>query len=84
MSGLVFLNDRLVEDEGAAVGADDRGLLYGDGLFETLRVYRGRPFRLPEHLPRMRNSSRESGIAAPPAEEIARAAASRLARTDSR
>ncbi len=33
---------------------EDRGFLLGDGLFETLRLYRGRPFRLPHHLSRLR------------------------------
>ncbi len=35
------------------VSVEDRGLLYGDGLFETLRVYEGRPFALEEHLARL-------------------------------
>jgi branched-subunit amino acid aminotransferase/4-amino-4-deoxychorismate lyase len=45
--------------------ADDEALLRGRAAFETLRVYRGRPFRLAEHLSRMRASARRLGIAFP-------------------
>ena len=37
----------------AVVPVNDRGFMYGDGLFETLRVIKGRPFRLVEHLERL-------------------------------
>jgi len=40
---LVFLNGRLVPESDAVVSAFDRGFLYGDGLFETLRVMNGVP-----------------------------------------
>jgi 4-amino-4-deoxychorismate lyase len=45
--------------------ADDEALLRGRAVFETLRVYGGRPFRLAEHLGRMRGSSERLGIAWP-------------------
>jgi branched-chain amino acid aminotransferase len=44
----------------------DRGLLLGDGLFETLRLYRGRPFRLDAHLARLRDGAGRVGIPVPP------------------
>ncbi len=50
---LVFLNGRFVPEPQAVVPVNDRGFLYGDGLFETLRVCGGRPFRLAQHLERM-------------------------------
>ncbi len=50
---LVFLNGRFVPEAQAVVPINDRGFLYGDGLFETLRVCGGRPFRLAQHLERM-------------------------------
>jgi aminodeoxychorismate lyase len=50
---LVFLNGQFVPEAQALVPVNDRGFLYGDGLFETLRVCGGRPFRLPQHLERM-------------------------------
>ena len=45
----VYLNGELVAAEQAALPALDRGLLYGYGLFETMRSYGGRVFRLAEH-----------------------------------
>lgn len=50
---VVFLNGQFVSEAQAVVPVSDRGLLYGDGLFETLRVYNGRPFRMAQHLERM-------------------------------
>lgn len=48
-----FWNGRLVPEPAVAVSPRDRGLRYGDGLYETLRVHRGSIIRLPEHLARM-------------------------------
>ena len=45
--------------------ADDRGVLLGDGLFETVRLYGGRPFRLEAHLGRMEAAAELLGIAVP-------------------
>jgi branched-chain amino acid aminotransferase len=50
---LVFLNGQFVPEALAVVPVNDRGFMYGDGLFETLRVVNGRPFRLAQHLERM-------------------------------
>ena len=58
----VWINGRLVPRHRASVSALDRGLLLGDGIFETVRVYGGRPFMLPEHLRRLRRSGRALGI----------------------
>lgn len=49
----IFLNGQFVPEAQAVVPVNDRGFLYGDGLFETLRVCGGRPFRLAQHLERM-------------------------------
>lgn len=48
------------------VSADDRGFLLGDGLFETIRLYRGRPFRLAAHLRRLAEGAGRVGIDWPP------------------
>jgi aminodeoxychorismate lyase len=53
----VFLNGRFVPEEQAVVSVFDRGFLYGDGLFETLRVYRGVPFCWEQHMERMRHGA---------------------------
>ncbi len=50
---LVFLNRRFVPEAEAGFSVFDRGLLYGDGLFETVRIYSGKFFRLSEHLKRL-------------------------------
>src|SRR3989304_6301174 len=49
----IYLNAELIEAARAAVPALDRGLLYGYGLFETMRSYGGRVFRLAEHYRRL-------------------------------
>ncbi len=50
---VVFLNGQLVPEKKAVIPVTDRGFLYGDGLFETMRVYNGKPFRMAQHLERM-------------------------------
>jgi len=49
----VYLDGELVAAESAALPASDRGLLYGYGLFETMRAYGGRVFRLAQHYRRL-------------------------------
>ncbi|MDC0663459.1 aminotransferase class IV [Marinobacter sp. SS21] len=53
----------LVWAEQAPIDASDRGLAYGDGVFETIRVYRGGPILLRQHLHRMLMGARRLGIA---------------------
>jgi aminodeoxychorismate lyase len=50
---VVFLNGQFVPEAQAVVPVNDRGFLYGDGLFETVRIFNGRPFRLAQHLERL-------------------------------
>ena len=50
---VVFLNGRFLPEAEAVVPVNDRGFMYGDGLFETLRVVNGKPFRMAQHLERM-------------------------------
>jgi len=50
---VVYLNGSYVPAEQAVVSVDDRGFLFADGIYEVIRVYRGRPFRLEEHLRRL-------------------------------
>lgn len=51
---LVFLNGAFVPEEKAVVSVFDRGFLYGDGVFEAIRVFNGKPFRWREHIERLR------------------------------
>jgi branched-chain amino acid aminotransferase len=54
----IYLNGQLVEREKAVVSVFDHGLLYGDGVFEGIRAYNGRVFKLHEHIDRLFNSAR--------------------------
>lgn len=49
----IYLNGKLIPEKKAVVSVRDRGFLYGDGVYETLRVYDGIPFALPEHWERL-------------------------------
>lgn len=49
----IFLNGQFMPEEDAKVSVFDRCFLYGDGVFETLRVYNGKPFLLDRHLGRL-------------------------------
>ncbi|MEW6388694.1 MAG: aminotransferase class IV [Thermodesulfobacteriota bacterium] len=57
-SVFVWLNDKLLPLGEARVSVNDRGFLYGDGFFETLRAEAGRVRFLGEHLARLKNSAR--------------------------
>lgn len=50
---LVWVNGRLVPKNQAMVSVYDHGLLYGDGVFEGIRVYRGKIFKLMSHMERL-------------------------------
>jgi len=62
---LVFLNGRFLPESEAVVSVFDRGFLYGDGLFETLRVLNGVPFRWREHLARLDHGAETLKISLP-------------------
>lgn len=61
----IYLNGELVQQETATVSALDRGLLYGYGLFETMRSYGGRVFRLEQHYQRLHEGAARLAMAAP-------------------
>ncbi len=61
----VFLNGRLVEERAAKVSVFDHGFLYGDGVYETVRVVDGQLFLWPEHFRRLRESARRIELALP-------------------
>jgi branched-chain amino acid aminotransferase len=52
------MNGKLVDKAEAKVSVYDHGLLYGDGVFEGIRVYHGKVFRLKEHIDRLYDSAR--------------------------
>jgi branched-chain amino acid aminotransferase len=54
----VFINGTLYDKQDAKISVYDHGLLYGDGVFEGLRSYRGKVFRLEQHLKRLWESAK--------------------------
>jgi branched-chain amino acid aminotransferase len=54
----VYINGKLYDKADAKVSVYDHGLLYGDGVFEGIRVYDGKVFRLREHVDRLYESAR--------------------------
>ena len=77
---IVFMNDRLVPEDEARVSVFDHGLLYGDGVFEGLRSYGGKVFRLDAHLDRLYASARAICLEIPlPQPAVARAVTDTLA-----
>jgi len=58
MSFKVYINGTLYDKDDAKVSVYDHGLLYGDGVFEGMRSYGGKVFRLKQHLERLWNSAR--------------------------
>ena len=56
---ITYLNGRYLLFNRTAISPMDHGFLYGDAVFESIRIYRGFPFRLPDHLDRLESSARE-------------------------
>lgn len=71
---IIWFNGELVPLETAAVSPLDHGLVVGDGVFETLRVYDGTPFAWTRHLARLRSSADGLGLVAPDATVLRKAA----------
>ena len=79
MGQKVWLNGKLVDREDAKISVFDHGLLYGDGVFEGIRSYNGRVFRLKEHIRRLFDSANGIRLAIPlAADELAKAVADTL------
>jgi branched-chain amino acid aminotransferase len=58
MAAHVCVNGRISSDRDAVISVFDHGFLYGEGVYETMRTYHGRPFLYDRHLRRLRNSAR--------------------------
>ena len=58
MGLIIYLNGDFVPEEEAKVSVFDHGLLYGDGVFEGIRFYNDRVFKLDEHLQRLYDSAK--------------------------
>ncbi len=57
MSRIIFMNGKMVPENEAVISVFDHGYLYGDGVFEGIRAYNGRVFKLEEHVQRLYESA---------------------------
>ncbi len=62
MSEIVFLNGKFLPRDQAMISADDRGFQFADGVYEVIKFYGGKPFRMKAHLERLTHSLREVQI----------------------
>ena len=69
----VYLNGQYLPDGAALISPLDRGFTYGDGVYEMIRAYRGKPFLLEEHFGRLASSCAKMriGVHVTPLEEVA-------------
>src|SRR3989339_15678 len=73
MKKYCFINEKITEEDKAAVSIKDLGVLRGYGVFDFLRTYNGKPFLLKEHLVRLKNSAKAVGLRVPaPDPEVSR------------
>jgi branched-chain amino acid aminotransferase len=69
MAPKVYINGKLHDKADAKVSVYDHGLLYGDGVFEGIRVYAGKVFRLREHVDRLYDGARHIQLEIPLSKE---------------
>ena len=69
MSLKIYINGKLYDKEDAKVSVYDHGFLYGDGVFEGMRIYGGKVFRLEDHLVRLWNSANAIWLEIPISQE---------------
>ncbi|WP_437677213.1 aminotransferase class IV [Sorangium sp. So ce131] len=69
MTRLVSIDGVIFRPEEAKVSVYDRGFLYGDSVFETIRTYGGKPFALEDHLARLERSAERIAISLPVSKE---------------
>ena len=65
MAAIVNVNGRICAEQDATISVFDHGFLYGEGVYEVLRTYRGKPFLLDRHLARLKRSAGAIGLALP-------------------
>jgi branched-chain amino acid aminotransferase len=68
MPSQIYINGKLLPKEDAKISVYDHGLLYGDGVFEGIRVYSGKVFLLKEHTERLYESARAIRLVIPMSE----------------
>jgi branched-chain amino acid aminotransferase len=78
MAFFASVNGEITPADQARISVLDNGFTFGDGVYETLRTYGGRPFHLDRHLDRLRASARLLGFAIPAADDALAADLDRL------
>ena len=58
LSNIIYIDGQFYSKEDAKISVYDHGLLYGDGIFEGIRVYNGRIFKMEEHMDRLFDSAK--------------------------
>lgn len=66
---IIYIDGEFFAESEAKISVFDHGLLYGDGIFEGIRFYHGRVFRLEEHLDRLWDSARSIWLEVPMSRE---------------
>ena len=61
----IFIDGKFYSERDAKISVLDHGLLYGDGIFEGIRAYNSRVFKLREHIDRLFNSAKSILLAIP-------------------
>jgi len=78
----VWINGKFFDKADAKVSVYDHGLLYGDGVFEGIRVYHGKVFRLQQHMDRLYDSARSIWLEIPMSKEALTAAVEETVRVN--
>ena len=65
MKRWIYIDGKFLPEEEAKISVFDHGFLYGDGVFEGIRAYGGRVFKLEEHLTRLWDSARAINLTIP-------------------
>jgi len=71
MAAIAWVNGELLSPDRAAISPLDTGFLYGEGLFETMRAYGAKVFRLPQHLHRLLTAAAELSFTPPASQSLA-------------
>lgn len=79
----IYLNDKVVPEEEARISVFDRGFLYGDGVYETMRSYGGEIFMAGRHMSRLWRSASLIGLELPMDEDAIQEAAEQTMRANS-
>ena len=66
---IIYIDGKYLPKDEARISVFDHGFLYGDGVFEGIRAYNGKVFRLQEHLDRLYDSARTIDLAVPVSKE---------------